>query len=242
MAKRARTGDKAKFTSTPRKKGRKNRAGFSSVARTRGASVTGEMKYFDTAGNFTMVASNDWTATEADPGTFLNLCNPVVGAAINQRIGRRVKVMKIKVRGHIVTPSQAFGATEDACLARLLLVQDKQTNSAQVQGETIMTPQAGAAFAVHSFQNLDNFGRFNVLSDKTIVIQDPNPEGANHNGRIVPFKMTHTFKKPVEVQFNATNGGTIADIVNDSFHVLCNCTDIDLAPLLQYVARVNYKE
>lgn len=227
----------------PSKKARNNRAGYSSVARTRGAAVTGEMKYFDTAVNATaLAASTDWTGTEFDPATFNTLCVPQVGAGINQRIGKAIKVLKLKIDGNITVPSAAFGV-EDAIVVRLLLVQDQQTNSAQAQGEQVMTSGAvSALLAVNQFQNIDNFGRFRVLKDKKFIVQNPNALGLNHAGLSHSFKMTCLFKKPVQVRFNATNGGTVADIVDNSFHIMCNVSDNDLAPNITYVSRVCYKE
>jgi len=49
----------------------------------------------------------------------------------------------------------------------------------------------------------------------------------------------------VKVQFNATNGGTVADIVDNSFHIICASTlDVtsNQVPLINYYSRVAYKE
>lgn len=224
------------------------RAGYSSVARTRGASVQGEMKYFDTevaGGAIPSIAA--WTGTEFDPTTFNTLCVPTVGAAINQRIGKAIKVMKIKINGIITVAAQSDAAAADGgSKVRLILYQDKQTNAAQAQGEQVMTPSTAAANAPNVFQNIDNFGRFVVLKDKTIIMENPNLtyDGTNveQNGILKPFKFTVKFKTPVQVRFNATNGGSVADIVDNSFHVIANCSSTGLLPNINYVCRVCYKE
>lgn len=228
----------------------KQRAGYSSVPRTRGAQVTGEMKYFDQEVSATaLVASADWTVTEFDPGATGTLFVPVVGAAVNQRIGKACKVFKIKINGNISVPPQTNQvATDASCQVRMILVQDLQTNSAQAQGEQVMTAPttATAALATTSFQNINNFGRFKVLKDKTFVLQNPSItfDGTNieQSGLIKPFKIGASFKLPVQVRFNATNGGTIADIVDNSWHLIINTTSINLAPVISYNCRVCYKE
>lgn len=85
------------------------RSGYATVARTRGVYSKGEMKYFDTERSVTAIpASTDWTATEFPPnvGTPTTLVVPTVGSAINQRIGREIKVYKIKIRGNITMDPQ----------------------------------------------------------------------------------------------------------------------------------------
>jgi len=229
-------------------KRQKTRGGYSSVARTRGGAVTGEMKYFDTVKAATnLAASNDWTGTEYDPTTYNTLCCPIVGAGVDQRIGKMIKIMKIKVRGFFIASGQANVTTADnATQIRLLLVQDKQTNSTQAQGEDVMTSGGSASLNVNTFQNINNFGRFRVLKDKTYTLQNPNMsyDGTNleQAGLMKTWKFTINFKNPPVVRFNATNGGTVADIVDNSFHIMANISNADLVPQISYVCRVCYKE
>jgi len=222
----------------------------SAPVRARDVYPKGETKYFDTTKASTaLVASADWTGTEFDPVTLLGLFSPVKGTGISERIGRSVFVKKIKVKG-IIAISRTVDVTvpDAAAVIRMLLVQDQQTNIAQMQGEQVMEAPgtAASANAVSSFQSLANFGRFKVLKDIKFTMQDPNLswDGTNmeQQGIARPFSLTYNFRKPVEVHFNATNGGTIADIVDNSFHVIANVSNIDLAPFIIYEARVVYCE
>ncbi len=231
------------------------RKGYSTVARTRGVYAQGEMKYFDTERALASIpAGTNWTGTEFDPNTTQEgtpvanpntLFCPVVGSAINERIGRQAKVHKIKVRGHLNIAKLTTQTGSNSCLIRLLLVQDDQTNSAQVQGEEIMTdPVTASAHAVVDvYQALTNFGRFKVLKDHQIVMQNPNAVATDDQmGLTRPFKWNIDFKAPIAVRFNATNGGTVADVVDVSWHVLAACSNADLVPQITYQARVCYKE
>jgi len=236
------------------------RAGYETVPRTMGVYSRGEMKYFDTEyANNSFNGTTNWTATEYDPTTTVEttpVANPntffcpVVGSAINQRIGRECKVYRIKIRGQFTIPAQAAQtAAESPYVIRYIFFQDCQTNGSQAQGEQVMqAPQTAAAnMACNSFQSLSNFGRFKVLKDKTIIMQDPssfNDAAATgaQNGLVRYFKITHNFKTPVPVRFNATNGGTISDIVDNSWHLLVNTTASGSVTQLNYKARVCYKE
>lgn len=243
---------KRKVESKRSGKPRAIRKGYSTVPRSRGVYARGEMKYFDTAlaGTSLTATTTTWPAgTVVDPTTFNTLVVPQVGAAINQRIGREVKIMKIQIRGHLSTPAQATVNTADAgAPIRMILVQDMQTNSAQMTAAQLLSDNSTSETTINSFQNLNNFGRFKVLKDKRIDLYNPNLAGevaaANviQNGLVKSFKITHKFRKPVSIRFNATNGGTVADIVDNSFHLICAAQNIALAPAITYVCRVGFKE
>jgi len=239
------------------------RKGYTSVARSRGAAVTGEMKYFDCelGASGISATTTTWVAgTRLDPSTTidlgsaavatpLNLCSPIVGAALNQRVGRRISVMKVKVRGQVAIAQQAAQAAADsACQVRIILVQDMQTNAAQLTAAGLFNDAGTAATTLNSFQNPNNFGRFRVLKDKIFTLSNLNLAGSPTAADVVQasarrnFKFNVNFKKPVEVHFNATNGGTVADIVDNSFHILAAVDSTAYAPTLAYYSRVCYKD
>lgn len=223
----------------------------------------GEMKYFDCelAQTSIVACTTTWPAgTMQDPGTTINLGSaavptpfclfaPTVGSALNQRIGRSVLVRKIKVSGALLTPQQSAQALADtACRLRLLLVQDTQTNATQMTAAQLLNDAGNGATTLSSYQNPNNFGRFRVLKDKLINLTNPNMTGSPSGTDIVQgslvrsFKFSVNFKEPVKVQFNNTNGGTVADIVDNSFHIICGASNITLTPVITYYSRVAYKE
>lgn len=244
-------------------KKQKNRKGFNSVPRSRGAAVTGEMKYFDSELQSTAIGAvtTTWGAgTILDPTTTINLGSaavatplclfaPVVSAALNGRIGRQVNVLRLKVNGLIlVAPQAAQNAADASTEVRLMLVQDMQTNAAQMTSAQLMNDAGAANTTINSFQNPNNFGRFRVLKEKRWSISNANLTGSPTAGDVIqagaakPFKLKRSWKKPVVVHFNATNGGTVADIVDNSFHIICGVNNAAYAPSLQYYSRVSYKE
>jgi len=237
------------------------RKGYGSVARARGAAVQGEMKYFDCDRTLSTLAAvtTTWVATTIlDPLTSINLgdaavatpaclCAPKVSAALNGRIGRKIKVFKIKVNGTLNVPVQAAQAAGDAASkVRLLLVQDTQTNAAQMTSAQLLNDATGAETTINSFQNPNNFGRFRVLKDKMFRFENPSMAGTTPTidtmGLKQYFKMSINFKSPVLCNFNATNGGTVADIIDNSFHIICATDSTGLTPAIAYYSRVCYKE
>jgi len=241
----------------------KTRVGYSSAARTRGAAVTGEMKYFDcdNTGTALTLLTTTWPAgTMIDPLTTINLgsaavanplclCAPITGAALNNRVGRKISIHKIKVHGTLSVAPQAAQAVADATTkARIVLVIDQQTNAAQMTGAQLFQDASAAASTVNTFQNPNNFGRFRVLKDKMFSLSNLNLAGSPtaadviQAGIKVNFKFSVNFKKPLVVHFNATNGGTVADIVDNSIHIVAGADQITYAPALSYYTRVCYKD
>lgn len=236
------------------------RMGYGSVARTRGAAVQGEMKYFDTqlTGTAITAVTTTWPAgTIIDADATINLGDasvptplclfvPKVSAALNGRIGRQVKMIKLKIRGQIRIPPQSVQAGADASdKVRLLVVLDMQTNASQMTGAQLLNDAGTTDATINSYQNPNNFGRFRVLKDKMIDFSNVNMTGAA--AAIEQAGMTRSFKfsiklKGLPVHFNATNGGTVADIVDNSLHIICGTNSTAYAPTLSYYTRVAYKE
>lgn len=206
--------------------------------------------YFDTERTSTAITANtaSWTATEYDPNTSAMLClfAPVTGDDIFNRQGRKIFVKKIRIMGQLFVPTQtAQTVTDNPVLCRIIVYQDKQTNIAQSQGEDLISSGAGSD-AIHMFQNVANLGRFRVWYDKFHVLENPNmvnvgatPATFEQNGLIRNFKIT--IKPNVEVNYNATNGGTVADVVDNSFHLIANIGTSGLSPTLTYKVRTVFE-
>jgi hypothetical protein len=243
------------------------RKGYGSIARTRGAAVTGEMKYFDcfleaepmitTAGSWidTMMDPDATVNGIGDPSVATPLClfAPKPSAALNGRIGRQVCVYKLKINFCIFVKGIITTAI-DPRIIRVLVAMDKQTNSAQMNGHQLINDVDLAFHSIPNilaFQNPDYFGRFKILHDNFINLDDPNQvllvdsvDGLV-NGKHIVWKFVHKFKTPLMVHFNNTSGGTVADIVDNSFHVLAAKSFLnnqEYSPTLYYYSRVSYKE
>jgi len=246
------------------------RQNYYTVARTRGAIVQ-EMNYFDSALDAKlMTATTSWSANnqhDPGPGTLpvanINcLFAPTQGTAVNNRLGRKVYVHRLRVKGIIYQPGLYLGdgnivGNSPQQLVRLILFCDKQTNAAQVGAATLMTNMATSTGGVMvSFQNRDQVGRFDVYKDKTFRMPVPTvtqfwdvtaaAQKSYQQGVQVPFKFVVNFKTPLCVNFNANSAGTIGDIVDNSFHIYGSTTNARVgsatACQLSYQARTYFKE
>ena len=261
MGKRARSGSVGSASAKKRRMGNRYyarryrptyvRPGYGAIGRTPGGGVLGEMKYFDTSVSASPVLNvANWAGTINDPPLFNTLCAPSVGAAHNQRIGKEINIVKLKIRGMFQTAATEANASAIAPIViRYGVFQDMQTNSTQAAGQFLMTPTSTVAQAPFTFQNIDNFGRFKVLKDKICVLQDPNLSGDatahDINGKTHSFKMTIKFKQPLKVRFNNSSGGTVADIIDNSLHFFANSNNSNggnATLTTTYLCRVCYKE
>lgn len=220
------------------------------VPRTMGPFAQTESKYFDSFLDSTAIAEGiDWTGTELDP-TSLSLFTPIEGSDIDNRIGRKVSLYKLSLRGLISSSALSDQADILAVpFVRLILFMDMQTNGTQAQGEQVMSsPGTTSIFLnVNTFQNPANFGRFRVLRDKTykLGISTAQTDGTNTSSQahpVVPFKMTVKFNTPIDIRFNATSGGTIGDIVDNSFHLIGTKSSAAYASIIAYQCRGYYKD
>lgn len=220
----------------------------------------GEMKYYDTARTLTALpASADWTGTEFNPNTTMDasagsrtcLTAPAPGNSYEQRNGDKITAYKLKIKGAILCPAQANQtACDEPTVVRILLVQDMQTNATTMQGEDIMTSESNITAghtAIHAFQNDANFGRFRVLKDKLITLQNPviTYDGTNveQGGIVRTFKMNVNWKGGLPIRFNHTGTSYAhADVVDHSVSLIANAADIGLAPQITYQARFCYKD
>jgi len=220
------------------------------VNRTPGGNTVADNHYFDTEREVTTVVTNtaSWTATEYDPnpGAAAKLCMffPVTGNDIMDREGRKIFVKKIRIAGQITLGDMsAQTAAPEPVNVRIIVYQDKQTNATQAQGEDVISSGAGSD-ALHMSQNTANFGRFRVLKDKYFVLgKNANVAGLTTafvvTGDVVNFKFN--IKVNQWVNYNATNGGTVADVVDNSWHLIANRNGDARTVQITYKARTVFK-
>lgn len=190
-----------------------------------------ETKYFDSEReqtNIQTVAGATWASTGIDPTSVNTLFAPVAGTGFNQREGRQVWVKGFRLRGRILWGINTGSATPQlGDTIRVIVFMDKQTNGTQAGGQLVI--QSGTATTdptILEWQNPENFGRFKIFYDKTfakgaaplVITTTPNYSVGSPATRV--FKVKKTFKRPIQVHFNAGVAGTVADIVDNSFHIL----------------------
>lgn len=157
-------------------------------------------------------------------GSITLLANPTLGSDFNNRIGRKVVLKSVYVRGQVKLDWAGAGglpatAGISAQMGRFILVTDMQPNGA-APAITDLLVEATA----ESQLNLNNRDRFRIHCDKTYVfdpvinVQTATQAQLCYNRTIYPLKK---YKKiDQEMIFNATNGGTVADISSGALYMV----------------------
>lgn len=194
-----------------------------------------ELKAFDIANT-----TNTFT-TVAGPPTFNTLNALVNGAELYQRVGRKIYMKSLHIRG-VIQPN-AVG-NDSGC--RIIVYYDSQPNAAApLVANVLQDSNAAAATTWNSEINLINRQRFKILRDYQLLLGSvTNIAG---NAELIPDPIKNSLNveffiklKGLEAVYNATNGGTVADIASGAIGIFCvgdaNAGSYDL----KYTSRLRY--
>lgn len=150
-----------------------------------------ELKFFDTAVSFNFDATGEVPATG-------QLCLVPQGVGASQRVGRRIDVVGVDLRGRLRFDPGASAAGD--CVASLFVLQDTQTNGAAAGVTDVFTGSVLAEAMLNPFNEL----RFGVVHGQDFVFN----AGAGVSGAYTPeTKMVDwAFDVLVPLEFSSTTG------------------------------------
>lgn len=179
-----------------------------------------EYKFIDQTVALTAVSA-DWAGGELDPVGGVNCIGACTqGTGESNRDGRQINVKSIQIQGYALRPLASDSADPiSPGYIKIALVQDTQTNGTQLNAEDVYN--SGTLDEV-AFRNLEYTRRFRVLGTAEVFpyVQATMTDGANTascQGNLCPFSIR--WKGNVSVNFSG-NAGTIADIMDNSFHII----------------------
>lgn len=190
-----------------------------------------EGKFFDTFFVGATGASSDMTGAEMDPSTVLCLNAMPQGDTASTREGNKTVVTGVSIRGTVqVSNEEAGTAPGDESNAVVYLVQDTQTtggsaaSGTQLNSEDVFTnPGSGSSTpAINALRNMTkNPGRYKVLAKADINVKPMITQlGANdYSAGRAQQRFEIYWKGMIPVKHQANNG-TIADIADNSLHVI----------------------
>ncbi len=182
---------------------------------------------------------------EIDPTTLNCLNSMVQGNGQSERLGRKIRMRSINVKGRIHIPSsQGDSVPSGVHQVMLALVLDKQTNAVQLNSEDVFVNPAtnGGALAT-VFRNLEHSDRFRVLAVRKVVLH-PDITSEDGGGGL-SFAQAGSSKlfnirvnlRNMQVLYTGT-AGTIANIQDNSLHVLAFSNGG--SPNITYNSRLRY--
>lgn len=170
---------------------------------------TGEKKVIDSA-----------TATHAvnTTGDFTLLNGCVQGSDYTNRIGRKIVMKSLYIRGYTCPePSTAGAGGSVAQQARMIIFMDNQPNGAAPAVTDLLNTATST-----SQLNLNNRDRFKILRDQTFVLSPQQYSAANvlaATGSPAVADVNCYAKLRHETIFNAGNAGTIGDINSGALYM-----------------------
>lgn len=177
------------------------------------------------------IAQNAAFPSGTTTGT-LTLLNPLsLGNTSNSRVGSRVEVKSVAIRGLFQS-----SATSIATPIRIKVVYDKESNGAAPVATDILTNDV-----IYGHNNLSNAGRFITLIDQIITPTFAPGVTAIGSGGSLVFDLFVKCNLPVK--YNTGNAGTIADIVSGGIYMLTYQTGASTTPNNdEIITRVRYTD
>lgn len=146
-------------------------------------------------------------------GAFNLLCIPELGSDFDDRIGRKILIKSVYIRGRVMleAATQSAPVASLAQQARCIIFVDNQPNGAA----PAVTDLLKQSFPTSQL-NANNRDRFRIIKDKTytfdpLLISTTAGQSIATNGRTI-YDIKMYKKVNIETIFNGTNGGTIGDI------------------------------
>lgn len=204
-----------------------------------------ELKFYDTAlASTTVAAAVDATGGEYDPSATSMISTPAVGDSEQNREGKRIQIKNCYIKGTISHPGAELAAAPPAPnKVYVALVLDTQSNGAQLNSEDVYKNLAGNVQTNPTpLRNLLFGSRFRVLKDEVI---DMNLTGISHfavdsfsnAGKEVEFEWFVPLNNMI-VNFNAGTTASIANVVDNSLHIIAFATAATTT--ISYNARIRF--
>lgn len=186
--------------------------------------------------------------TAATPPTAIGVLNLSQGAAGFNRIGQKIILKSIRVRGNV---TNILTTTQD--IGRIIVVYDHQANAAlplwtDLIGAVNVTGAAGTS--AYDGVQLANRERFIVLADEQFNLPAvTNTAGVLTNLAFPQEKNPSMFNfdrfirlKDLQTHFNNVNGGTFADIQTGSLNIFVVSQNNSNAWAFTYSVRVRFDD
>jgi len=187
-----------------------------------------------------------WTAKELDNATRLCLNAIAVGDTDSSRTGKKVTNKSLYIAGAIRWPSETGVAVVDnGDTVFLALVEDRQTNGAQLNSEDVYTNPSGDEQTIHRpMRNMNFTSRFRVLATETIqwtptaAVNNASATTVSSAGpQDIPF--TFAVKLNTVTTYSASTP-SVADIIDVSYHLIGCHSNVNRSPILAYNSRLRF--
>lgn len=207
-----------------------------------------EKKFYDTSlSQQAFVAPVDATGAELDPSATSMISTPAQGDGEQNRDGKRINILSVIIDGHVRTAAaEAQVNPPQKTKVMVALVLDTQSNGAQMNSEDCFkNTSAGTDTAVTPVRNLLFGARFRVLKEAIFDVtpQSLTQQAANDyswTGGGQTFKWFIKFPKGLVVNFKSGTDANIANVLDNSLHIIGFTNNTTAGPIISYNARIRF--
>lgn len=210
-----------------------------------GGFLAQELKFYDqTLVGANIATSTDGSGIEADPSATVLINTVTQGDGESQRDGRKMIMKSIFVSGVVnVGPATDVTVPEAIPDIAIWLILDTQTNGATITSENVfVNKSANILGGTSMMRNLQFSSRFRVLDKVTFTMPNPPQSGDSTNfdvqGVHVKWSLAANLKN-MPVLFTLTTE-TVANITNNSLHILAVTTSTSMSPTITYNSRLRF--
>jgi len=205
-----------------------------------------EKKFLDTAKTETTIgAAAALTGGEYDPSSGCTGCLscPAQGDTEQSRDGKRIVIDSVMVKGFVAGAFATSAAATDSVKVFVAVILDTQTNGAQLNSEDVFKNTSSAAVLnCDPVKNLLFGSRFRILKSQ---VYDLTPLGVGPAGNLAYFDTRREFdwyipfKGGLPVNLNAGTTADVANVIDNSIHVVAFATAATAS--IGYNARIRFQ-
>lgn len=206
-----------------------------------------ERKFYDTFLVDGVIPSpTDCTGGEFDPSATSMITTPTQGDGEQQRDGKQICTLYLEINGVVYTDAlEAAAGLQWATDIFVACVLDTQTNAAQMNSEDCFKNNgASAVLAANPIRNLLFGKRFKILKEKRFTMNNGGVTQQAANDYSIQAAR-QAFKwfiplKNMKINFNAGTTASVANVIDNSIHIIAFANLTTLAPKISYNARLRF--
>jgi len=206
-----------------------------------------EKKFYDTAlVSAALTAPSDSTGGEHDPSATSMISTPVRGDSEQNRDGKQIALLNVSIKGSIdLPPIELAAAPKPGVYCYVALVLDTQTNGAILKSEDVFkNTGADNVMAANPMKNLLFMSRFRILKSLRVnmtvnTLSHVANDAFSNCGKSIQFNWFVNLKG-LKVSFNAGTTADVANVIDNSLHIIAFSTSVAPAPALSYNARIRF--
>jgi len=205
-----------------------------------------EKKFYDTGLILsTLSAPTGATSSVYNPSATSLISTPAQGDGELDRDGKRIVIKSVHINGVVLSANQKTQSVPPpGTTVYVALVLDTQTNGAALTSELVFKNTIGqSGLATVPMRNLLYANRFKILKSEQFNMDSESlshfaVDSYSNNGQVLTFSWYLPMELPIN--FNAGTTASVANVVDNSLHIIAFANNVIWQTQLAYNARIRF--